>query len=153
VINVFGVQSGFDEARLERECRLYEEDFGNIVKSPDGPRAYLQAALKDARWSPREAPKIALRVRLDNRESLTHTILEVVTNDRADVMFWVADCLHRSGLEIDRAKVHVEGARVTQAFYVRRQAGGKLEDEASESGLRKAVTDTLVSALGMEYPA
>ena len=125
VINVFGVQSGFDDVRLARECRLYEEEFASIVKSADGPRAYLQAALKDARWSPREAPKIALRARLDNRESLTHTILEVVTNDRADVMFWVADCIHRLGLEIDRAKVHVEGARVTQAFYVRRGAGGR----------------------------
>lgn len=151
VINVFGVQSGFDDVRLARECRLYEEEFASIVKSADGPRAYLQAALKDARWSPREAPKIALRARLDNRESLTHTILEVVTNDRADVMFWVADCIHRLGLEIDRAKVHVEGARVTQAFYVRRGAGGRVDDEAGELELRKAVTDTLVSALGMEY--
>lgn len=153
VINVFGVQSGFDEIRLQRECKLYEEDFRNIVASEGGARGYLQAVLKDARWSPREAPKIGLRVRLDNRESLSHTIIEVVTNDRADVMFWIADCLHRLGLEIDRAKVHVEGARVTQAFYIRRESGGKLDDEASEVALRQAVTDTLVSALGMEYPA
>lgn len=152
VINVFGVQSGFDAARLERECRLYDEEFGNIVRGPDGPRAYLQAALKDARWSPRVAPKIALRVRLDNRESLHHSILEVVTNDRADVMFWIADCLHRMGCEIDRAKVHVEGASVTQAFYIRRGASGRIEGDTAETELRSAVTDTLQSALGMQYP-
>lgn len=152
VINVFGAQSGFDEARLERECKSYEDEFSQIAKATNGPRGHLQEALKDARWSPREAPKIALKVRLDNRESPTHSILEVVTNDRADVMFWIADCLHRLGLEIDRAKVHVEGARVTQAFYIRRESGGKLEQDAAELDLRQAVTDALVSALGMEYP-
>jgi [protein-PII] uridylyltransferase len=153
VINVFGVQNGHDEVRLERECKLYEEDFGKLVQSPNGPQGYLQAVLKDARWSPREAPKIGLRVRLDNRESLTHTIVEVVANDRADVMFWVAECLHRLGLEIDRAKVHVEGARVTQAFYVRRSVGGKVEGEQAERELRHAVTDALGTALGMDYAA
>lgn len=152
VINVFGVQSGFDEVRLARECKVYDDEFASLVNGAGDPRDYLQRALKDARWSPREAPKIALRVRLDNRESFAHSILEVVTNDRADVMFWVADCLHRLGLEIDRAKVHVEGARVTQAFYVRRGTGGRVDDEAGELELRQAVTDTLVSALGMEYP-
>lgn len=149
VCNVFTMQTGFDAARLERECRQYEAEFLAIAATPGEPRRYLEASLKDARWSARELPQIPLRVRIDNRDAPEHTILEVITNDRADVMFWVSDCLFRMGLSIDRAKVHVEGARVTQVFYVRYPTGSRVEGEAAEAQLVQAVHDALVGGLGL----
>lgn len=149
VCNVFAVQTGFDMQRLERECRQYEADFTAIQATPGEPRRYLEASLKDARWSARELPQIPLRVRIDNRDAPEHTILEVITNDRADVMFWVSDCLFRMGLGIDRAKVHVEGARATQVFYVRYPNGAKVEGDVAESELVRAVHDALVGGLGL----
>jgi [protein-PII] uridylyltransferase len=150
VCNVFTMQTGFDELRLERECRQYEADFAAIQATPGEPRRYLEASLKDARWSARELPQIPLRVRIDNRDAPEHTILEVITNDRADVMFWVSDCLFRMGLGIDRAKVHVEGARVTQVFYLRYFSGAKVEGKVAEAQLVQAVHDALVGGLGLE---
>lgn len=149
VCNVFAIQTNFEIPRLERECRQYETDFSAIQASPGEPRRYLEASLKDARWSARELPQIPLRVRIDNRDAPEHTILEVITNDRADVMFWVSDCLFRMGLGIDRAKVHVEGARVTQVFYVRYSTGARVEGEAAEAQLVQAVHDALVGGLGL----
>lgn len=147
VMDVFTVQTGFDEERLQRECRQYEQEL--VAMQADGcdPKGYVAKGLRDARWSPREVPQIPLRIRFDNKDATDHTILEVVTNDRADVLFWIADTLHHMGFTIDAAKVHVEGARVTDVFYLRCQAGGKVEDPQTLAELKRELASVLTRVL------
>jgi UTP:GlnB (protein PII) uridylyltransferase len=149
VMDVFTIQTGFDADRLERECKQYEREFAQIqddsssVGQYGAAIRYVESGLTDARWSPREAPRIPLRVRFDNSDASHHTILEVVTNDRADILFWIADTLHRLGLTIDSAKVHVEGARVTDVFYLRCPEAGKVEDPTRLSDMKRELTTVL----------
>lgn len=142
VMDVFTVQTGFDAERLERECHLYEQEFAKIDADGRDPRSYVTNGITDARWSPREVPRIPLKIRFDNKDAARHTIVEVVTNDRADVLFWIADTLHHLGLTIDAAKVHVEGARVTDVFYVR-SAQGKVVEPLALAELKQELSAVL----------
>src|SRR5690606_9066726 len=63
VMDVFTVQTGFDAARLERECRQYEQEFAAMQADGCDARSYVANGIRDARWSPREVPQIPLRIR------------------------------------------------------------------------------------------
>jgi [protein-PII] uridylyltransferase len=104
---------------------------------------------RDARYSRYQASTAArvpdARVIFDLESSPSATIVEVRAPDRGPVLYRVARALSASDLTITCALVTTLGAEAIDVFYVRRNAGGRVEDPAHLAQLERAVLDSLVS--------
>ena len=81
------------------------------------------------RWSWRPAPAVQTEIFIDNRSATRHTVVEVITQDRRDLLFWLTTALHREEVTIDLAKINTEGERIADVFYVTNRDGSKLEED------------------------
>jgi [protein-PII] uridylyltransferase len=70
------------------------------------------------RWSERPAPPVATEISIDDTSSSKYTIIEVIAQDRAGLLFNLANALYELRLSIEFAKVNTEGNRVIDIFYV-----------------------------------
>jgi [protein-PII] uridylyltransferase len=124
--------------RLNKTLRELARGEGNMLE--------MVAGRKDqSKWSQRPSPAVPIQVRIDNRGASSHTILEVITKDRADVLFWISEAIFEMGLSIELAKIHSEGVRVTDVFYICTEDGKKIEDEAKLDALKEKIKGTLVT--------
>jgi len=143
VLDLFWVRSGQDpELVIELLPRL-NETLTSLVKGEKNEMELVSGKRHDARWSMRPSPAVPIQVRIDNNGATRHTILEVITKDRADLLFWISESIYRAGLSIDLAKIHTEGVRVTDVFYVCTDSGTKVDDEQLLDGLKQAITQRL----------
>jgi [protein-PII] uridylyltransferase len=76
------------------------------------------------------APRVATKIKIDNRASSTHSVIDVYTQDRLGVLYLITRTLFELGLTIDLSKVATEGNRVVDAFYVKDLEGHKVTDPA-----------------------
>jgi [protein-PII] uridylyltransferase len=72
------------------------------------------------------APPIVTEVTIDNRSATNHSVIEVITQDRPNLLYWLSCRLQELGLDIWFAKISTEGDRVVDVFYVSDQQGGKI---------------------------
>ncbi len=135
----FWVHAGSNAEEVEGAAEQMSEQLVAVLDGTLDVRARMGSAAPD-RWSQRPAPAIPVEVRIDHQEASAHTIVEVISKDRSDLLYWIAETIHRLGYSIELAKIHTEGHRVTDVFYVRTQTGGKLEPGAE--------TERFCSALG-----
>lgn len=98
-----------------------------------------------SRWSERPAPPVTTEVIIDNRASLRHTVVEVITRDRPGLLYTLAQAFHELGLTISVAKINTEGARVADVFYVSETNGRKLETEPRLAEVREKLLSRLHS--------
>jgi [protein-PII] uridylyltransferase len=66
----------------------------------------------------------------------------VYTRDRPELLYAIANTLHRHGLSIALAKVNTEGRRVADVFYVQSAEGGKLA-KGQLARLSEALRETI----------
>ncbi|MDH5492847.1 MAG: hypothetical protein OEY14_12915, partial [Myxococcales bacterium] len=59
--------------------------------------------------------------------------------DRPGLLHAIAGALHAQGVSIGLSKVHTQGERVADVFYVEDPAGGKLRDPMRLAALRAGV--------------
>jgi [protein-PII] uridylyltransferase len=74
------------------------------------------------------APLVQTEVNIDNRTATNHSVIEVITQDRPNLLFWLSVRLAELGLSIWFAKINTEGDRVADVFYVSDGPGGKIAD-------------------------
>ena len=72
-------------------------------------------------------PEFELRV--DNETSARSTILEFHAEDTIGLLFQLTRALAELHLDIRSARVQTLGPLAVDTFYVRTEAGGKLDDE------------------------
>jgi [protein-PII] uridylyltransferase len=111
-------------------------------------RDLVAGTSRDARFSSRPSPPVPIQVRVDNQGASSQTILEVITKDRADLLFWISQMIYNAGLTIELAKIHTEGVRVTDVFYVRTAEHQKLSDPQKIEALKQSITNTLLDLEG-----
>jgi [protein-PII] uridylyltransferase len=99
------------------------------------------------RWNWRPAPAVETEIFIDNRSATRHTVVEIITQDRRDLLFWLASAMHREDITIDLAKINTEGERVADVFYVTNRDGSKLDEEHVVKAERR-VQDTLAMIEG-----
>ncbi len=79
------------------------------------------------RLKPRVTPHIRTEVGFADAESERHSVLEVFTQDRLELLSDIARALASMRLEIVLAKISTEGERATDVFYLaERDTGAKL---------------------------
>jgi [protein-PII] uridylyltransferase len=85
----------------------------------------------------------AAEVIVDERASSTHTVIEVSADDRPGLLFSVAQTLHELGVSVAVAKIHTEGGRANDVFYVNEFDGTRLGSEARMREVRGRILEVL----------
>jgi [protein-PII] uridylyltransferase len=86
------------------------------------PKALLPS--RGARFEP--------RVRLDNSASATATLIEIVTEDRAGLLYDLTRAISAAGCNIDVVLIDTEAHRALDVLYVTAGSGGKLNEALCE---------------------
>lgn len=144
VINIFLIEPSdplfFDQP--DRVERFRTRTRAALAAGPSPERAPARAA-KAGPQRPRSRRRV--RVRIDQRLSQYYTVIEVFGWDRIGLLQDLAWVLYSHGCSIELARIHTEGQRVSDVFYVERQTGGKLDDPdkiaAIERDLLAAIQD------------
>ncbi|HZB93897.1 MAG TPA: [protein-PII] uridylyltransferase [Stellaceae bacterium] len=83
------------------------------------------------------------RVLIDNKASLTHTVIEVNGRDRPGLLFELTRALTGLNLQISTAKISTYGEKVVDVFYVKDLFGHKVEHERRLRDIRERLTEVL----------
>jgi [protein-PII] uridylyltransferase len=135
VLDVFWVQAGTNAEAVVRMVPRVEGELRRLLNGEVEPEELVQKTNSDPAWV-RPAPPVPSHVKIDNRGASRHTILEVVTKDRRDLLFWLANSITAEGLTIELAKINTDGDSVADVFYVSDPAGGKVLDPVKLEALQ-----------------
>jgi [protein-PII] uridylyltransferase len=83
------------------------------------------------------------RVLIDNKASLTQTVIEVNGRDRPGLLFELTRALTNLNLQISSAKISTYGEKVVDVFYVKDLFGYKVEHEQKLREIRERLTEIL----------
>jgi [protein-PII] uridylyltransferase len=86
------------------------------------------------------------RALIDNKASITHTVIEINGRDRPGFLRDITRALTQASLQISSAHISTYGERVVDVFYVRDVFGLKVENEAKI----KAIQEKLFAAIAGE---
>lgn len=137
VINIFVVDPAdplfFDQPdRVAAfEQRIRETLAGQPEPVPSPPSA--QAI------QPRPRSRRRVRVRVDTKLSQNFTVFEVFGWDRIGLLQDLAFVFHAHACTIGLARIHTEGQRISDVFYVQHAEGGKIEDPEQLAAIREAL--------------
>lgn len=148
----FWVTTGKEGGRVWESLQRFEKTLNDVVSKKVAALDLVKAVGDKQRYSMRPAPAVPIQVRVDNNEATDRTIVEVITQDRVGLLFWIAETIFECGLSIDLAKIHTEGARVTDVFYVTTEERKKLLDERRIAELRERLLQRLHHLEGKAYP-
>ena len=123
--------------RLARLLRTVEQ-------SVDG-RLALERLLARRSTAPRRLGLFAVvpDVLVDNEASQRHTVIEIVTRDRPQLLYDLTLAVSELGLSIASAHVHTFGERAVDVFYVKDKFGLKV----THAGLIERVRKTLLAVI------
>jgi [protein-PII] uridylyltransferase len=90
-----------------------------------------------------QKPKVTIptQLRFDDTSSSHSTLLELITYDRAGLLYQVSSVLAELGCDIDIALIDTEGEKVIDVFYLTSQ-GRKLRPEL-QGAIKKALSPKL----------
>lgn len=142
-LDLFWVRARDDGAAVKKRVPQVEQNLAKLVRGEIVVSALVSGKRRDAEWRMRPAPPVPLQVRVDNAGASQHTIIEVITKDRVDLLHYVSKGIHAAGLTIDLAKIHTEGVRVTDVFYVATPDGNKLTDPERIEAVKTQIAATL----------
>lgn len=127
-LDLFWVRAGLEPKCVLDSVGRLGQVIDDIQTGKVDPLELIGANPDSGRYHNRPSPPVPIQVRIDNHEASRHTIVEVITKDRPDLLFWISETIYECGLSIDLAKIHTEGVRVTDVFYVCTRQGEKLTD-------------------------
>lgn len=127
-LDLFWVRAGLEPQCVVDSVGRLEQVIDDIQAGRVEPIDLVGANPDSGRYHNRPSPPVPIQVRIDNKEASRHTIVEVITKDRPDLLFWISETIYECGLTIELAKIHTEGMRVTDVFYVCTRSGEKLTD-------------------------
>jgi [protein-PII] uridylyltransferase len=93
---------------------------------------------------------VEARVNVDNRSATQHTIVEVVTKDRRDLLYHLSSTIAGCGLNIYLAKINTEGDRVADVFYVSKPDGSRIADPVEIGELQGRLASVIVDLEGAQ---
>jgi [protein-PII] uridylyltransferase len=142
-VDLFWVRDRVDGAGgAARAMPKLQRDLKSVILGEVSPQD-LAASRGASPWAERPAPAVKTEVSIDNRASSRQTVIEVLTRDRAGLLFTLASALHELGLSIAVAKINTEGNRVADVFYVTEADGSKIEIGARTQEVRVRIIDAL----------
>lgn len=141
-LDLFWVKVGEEPEAAVKAAKGVHVTLTKLLKKELDVSGLVSSQRRDA-WSMRPSPPVPFQVRVDNTGASNHTIVEVITKDRGDLLHHISKSIHAEGLTIDLAKIHTEGVRVTDVFYVATPEGAKLTDGVRIEALKDRIASTL----------
>ncbi len=111
------------------------EELVEAVRDALGGRLDVEEEIKKkhVRLSKKErVVKFNTKIKLSNSILRDYTVVEVKTQDRLGLLYYILKALRSLGLEIHVAKVSTEGNRAVDTFYVTREGEKLKEHQFSE---------------------
>lgn len=143
VLDVFWLSAGRDAATVERRLPRVLANLEKLFAGKIEPTSITTGKKDEMRWSSRRAPAVESSITLDAVGSSQGTVIELITQDRRDLLFWIAHTLSEAGVSIDLAKLNTEGERVADVFYVTKPDGSKVTDPKELRALESKLKTTL----------
>ncbi len=137
-LDLFWVQLP-DGAPVDALIQRLEHDFSALVQGAGDAGALVAARRGGGRSPLRPSPPVATELTIDNRASLAHTVMEVITRDRPALLFTLATALQTAGVSVARARINTEGSRVADVFYITDAHGGQLDTPERIEALKHTV--------------
>ncbi len=131
-LDMFWVRAGQESNNARRLLPKVQQHLSDILAGKIEAVELIRGEKQSMRWNWRPAPAVETEIFVDNRSATRHTVVEVLTQDRRDLLFWLSAALHREEVTIDLAKINTEGERVADVFYVTNRDGSKLDQEQVE---------------------
>lgn len=141
-LDLFWVRSGHDPSAVQKSLVRVEEDLDRLVGG-EIQADELLVARRGSKFSERPAPEVETFITFDNQSATAHTIVEVMAEDRAGLLYVLARTLKSAGLQIALAKINTEGNAVADVFYVTDQEGKMLVDPEQLSALENRIRDAV----------
>lgn len=104
----------------------------------------MQGRKKPLQARKAEHMEVSPTVSLDNSSSDTHTIVEVLAQDRLGLLYLITNILFAEGANIYLAKISTEAHRAINAFYITDFEGRKIEDKKVLNGLKHKLLKALL---------
>ncbi|WP_036554000.1 [protein-PII] uridylyltransferase [Nisaea denitrificans] len=142
-LDVFWIQDE-DRKAFDRPDKLAKLSVA-IEQALTGRLNLLSELVKRRRNIERRARvmKIPTRVLIDNKASVTHTVIEVNATDRPGVLYRIARALREIKLQISSAKISTYGESFVDVFYVKDLFGLKIDSETRIQEIRSALLTAL----------
>jgi [protein-PII] uridylyltransferase len=115
--------------------------FENVLMGRVKPQPELEAPEKVP--SRTRVFTVPPRVLIDNKASITHTVVEVNGRDRPGLLYEVTRALTQLNLQISSAKISTYGEKVVDVFYVKDLFGHKVEHELKLADIRERLAEAL----------
>jgi [protein-PII] uridylyltransferase len=131
-LDMFWVRAGQESSNARRLLPKISQYLSDVLGGKTESVDLVRGEKQSMRWNWRPAPAVATEIFIDNRSATRHTVVEVITQDRRDLLFWLSAAMHREEVTIDLAKINTEGERVADVFYVTNRDGSKLDAEQVE---------------------
>jgi [protein-PII] uridylyltransferase len=124
--------------------------FENVLSGKVKP--HIELAAPEAIPSRTRVFVVPPRVLIDNKASLTHTVIEVNGRDRSGLLFELTRALTSLNLQIFSAKISTYGEKVVDVFYVKDLFGHKVEHERKLKDIRERLAGVLADPAGSTRP-
>ena len=124
-LDTFWVNTKSGIERMAEKWKKVECDLCRAIKGEIDLETLLEAKYASG-LRKRYLPRVDTEVRVDNETSDFYTIVEVYTADRPALLFILAQCLFKLGLNIHIAKISTRLDQVVDVFYVEEKEGGKV---------------------------
>lgn len=141
-LDMFWVRSGQEAEQTVRAVPGVEHQLRRLILQEVDPVELATGRREAPPWSYRPTPPVETKLNIDNRSASKHTIVEVITRDRRDLLFWLSRTIKECGLSIELAKVNTEGERVADVFYVSDE-GGKVVSQERIDQLERSILATI----------
>jgi [protein-PII] uridylyltransferase len=148
-LDTFRVEDATGE--VKRRLQQWEGCLEEILSQKDS----LMDLLSQKKLQPylsKVVPRVSADVRINNKDSDFHTIIEVIGEDRLGILYELAQTLNDCGCNIHFARISTLGNRIIDVFYVQDAWGEKVEGKDQLDLLRRTLLDRCVSRDEMIFP-
>jgi [protein-PII] uridylyltransferase len=144
-LDVFRVRDSLGRAVTDEvRWRKIREDLEAVLSGRIKAQTLVASRPKTDSVAAWRTPEVPTELKIDNDVSRDFTVVEVITEDRAGVLYAITRTLFDQGLDIHRSKIATEANRAVDVFYVRDKASGeKVTHPARIAALRAALAASL----------
>ncbi|HEX3903156.1 MAG TPA: [protein-PII] uridylyltransferase [Polyangia bacterium] len=144
-LDIFRVRDGMRRPVMdEGRWKKVREDLEAVLTGKVKGEALVAARPRGDSIAAWRTPAVPTEVKIDNDVSRDFTVLEIVTEDRAGVLYAMTRTLFNESLDIHRSKIATEANRAIDVFYVRDKANlVKITDPERMVRLKTTLLDLL----------
>ncbi|MCD6319134.1 MAG: [protein-PII] uridylyltransferase [Candidatus Desulfofervidaceae bacterium] len=143
-LDTLWVNTKGENYQIDRKKQKVEKDLCRAIKGEIDLEKLLAVKYRPGIFTRRDLPPVSTEIKIDNESSDFYTIIEIYTADKPILLFKLAQCLFKLGLNIHLAKVSTRLDQVVDVFYVEEKKGGKIDTPERLKEIKKALEKTIL---------